>query len=309
MRPMLAVRGTCLPEGDGWCHEVKWDGIRALTTVGEPQAQMRTRNGRDVTASFPEFSRLVVRASGRRVTCELDGEIVVLEGGLRSFSAVASRLKGGGMRAGSVQHPAVLIVFDLLALDGEDLTPRPLRQRRDALETLTFEEAPVQLSPVHADGDLLLDVTRAQGLEGVVSKRWSAPYRPGIRSEDWLKFPHRGRSTWVVGGWTEQDGGAGRLASLLVGEPSGDGLQYRGKVGTGFSSRIAAALSDQLRRLETSTCPFLDPELARGRAARWVRPVLVVEVEALGRTPSGKLRQPSFVALREDLPLDEVPGV
>lgn len=312
MRPMLAVRGTTPPLGEDWCHEVKWDGIRALVTLSEAVVRIETRNGNDVSTAFPELTSLRVRTSAGAVDrCVLDGEVVVLRNGIPSFAAVAARLHRGRGRATAASPspaPAVLVVFDLLELEGNDIRALSLRERRSLLDDLSFEGAAVQLSPVHADGHLLAQATKAQGLEGIVSKRWSSPYRAGVRSDDWRKLPHRRRSSWVVGGWTEQAGGRGRLAALVVGEPRKGSLVFRGKVGTGFSAPTSALLLERLHELESRDCPFVEVDVPRGTIVRWIRPELVVEVESLGLTEHGKLRQPSFVGMRDDVSVEEVPG-
>lgn len=309
MRPMLAVRGTHPPRGDEWCHEVKWDGVRALVAISGEGTRVTTRTENDISGAFPELRSLHVRGpSGAVRECLLDGELVVLENGLPSFSAVASRLHRRSGGEGKAETPALLVVFDVLHLNGQDLAARPLRERRRVLDDLAFAGAPVQVSPLHTDGELLLDATRRQGLEGIVSKRLSSPYQAGRRSPDWVKFPHRRRTSWVVGGWTVQEGTSARLAALLVGEPSAEGLTYRGKVGTGFSVRTTRMLLEQLLELEREESPFVATDLPADHAVRWTSPELVVDVESLGLTASGKLRQPSFIGVRSDVAPQEVPG-
>lgn len=323
MRPMLATPGVSPPDGPQWCHEVKWDGVRALVEVADGRVRVTTRNGNDVTAALPELAELVVGRDGSVVDdVLLDGELVVLVDGRPSFSAAVSRVRAGSRRAGRAgagePREVLLIVFDLLRLAGRDLVGAPLRERRELLESLTFTPASVQCPPVHADGKALWEATLEQGLEGIVSKRWSSRYEPGVRSRAWMKFPHRARTSWVVGGWRPEEGAPGRLGSLLVGAPTAPGaggeagagggtrLRYRGRVGSGFSVRRGAELVERLAELSAPESPFGALERGEREGVHWVRPELVVDVESLGLTGGGRLRQPRFVAVRDDLDAREV---
>jgi len=307
---MLATRGTTIPAGAEWVHEVKWDGMRVLVEVARGRLRVLSRNGNDVTVSFPELDGMTGCCGGRDFL--LDGEIVAFTDGVPVFGALADRMHVQNRRraeAAAVRNPVTLMVFDLLSLDGLDLTSLPLRERRAALESLGLEGARWQVSPTYGDGRVLEQATRAQGLEGVVSKRLSSPYRPGQRTEDWLKFPHRPSGSYVVGGWRLENGSATRLGALLVGQPTPDGLVYRGRVGSGVTGRAASTLKATLDPLRTAAPPFLQVvprEDATG--STWVRPVVVVEVASLGLTPQGRLRQPSYVGLRPDLGPEDLVG-
>jgi bifunctional non-homologous end joining protein LigD len=149
---------------------------------------------------------------------------------------------------------------------------------------------------------MLFDATRQQGLEGIVSKRLTSRYRPGQRSKDWLKFAHRRRDSYVVGGWRLETDSLDRLGAVLVGEPTSAGLLYRGRVGSGISGAKAVLLREVLGDLSRASTPFAD-EVPRldARGTTWVEPVLVVEIESLGPSAQGRLRQPSYVGTRADL--------
>lgn len=304
MRPMLAGRGTTVPSEPGWTHEVKWDGMRVLVEVSGGTARLWSRNENDVTVSFPEVADHVpVGLAGHEVL--LDGEVVAMADGVPRFSALADRMHVGNAaraRALSLTNPVTLIVFDLLRLDGRDLTGQPLSARREALESLGIHAVHWQVPPVYDDGQMLLRATEQQGLEGIVSKRLSSTYQFGRRSRDWLKFPHRLADSYVVGGWRAETGSGSRLGALLVGTPTPAGLSYRGRVGSGIAGRKAVALLETLEPLLVEESPFCD-EVPRVDAAGtfWVRPELVVEIAALGVTPGGRLRQPSFQGVRSDL--------
>jgi bifunctional non-homologous end joining protein LigD len=299
---MLATRGDSVPTGSGWLHEVKWDGMRVLAEVRDGRLTLWSRNENDVTVSFPELHDVGVLAAHDVL---LDGEVVAMTGGIPTFGALADRMHvGNAARARRLAqaNPVTLIVFDLLGLDGEDLTARPLEERRAALEGLGIGSAHWQVPPAYDDGAMLLDATKQQGLEGIVSKRRSSTYQVGRRSTDWLKFPHRPTLSYVVGGWRHETGSGSRLGAVLVGAPTPQGLSYRGRVGSGIVGKTARRLLEVLEPLRVDGSPFSD-EVPRVDAAGtvWVRPEVVVEVAALGVTDAGRLRQPSFQGIRFDL--------
>ena len=301
MRPMLATPGTVIPVGPGWSHEIKWDGMRVLADVHDGVLRLASRNENDVTASFPELAGLA--AAGADLL--LDGEIVAFEDGLPSFAALAERMHVSDARRAEVlarQRPVTFMVFDLLRLYGVDLTSRTLAERRATLERLDLTGPHWQVPPVYDDGHALERATADQGLEGVVSKRLSSKYLPGRRSPDWLKFPHRRSTSVVVGGWRHETDSTNRLGAVLVGTPGEHGLHYRGRVGSGIAGKEGVRLQEVLAGLTSDVPPFADavPRVdAQGTV--WVRPEVVVDVEALGVTPGGRLRQPAYRGIRPDL--------
>ena len=308
MRPMLATRGTRLPKGSDWVHEVKWDGMRVIVEVCDGRLRLLSRNENDVTVSFPELAGLAEAVGGHDIV--LDGEIVAFTDGVPVFGALADRMHVRNARkaeAAAARNPVTLMLFDLLSFDGLDATSLPLRDRRGLLESLDLAERHWQVSPWYDDGALLLAATEAQGLEGVVSKKLSSCYHPGQRCEEWLKFPHRPSGSYVVGGWRFETGSATRLGALLVGEPTPDGLVYRGRLGSGVTGKAAAWLMTELEPLHARTSPFAG-EVPREDALGtvWVRPSVVVEVASLGLTPQGRLRQPSYLGTRSDLRPDDL---
>ncbi|MGA8845988.1 MAG: non-homologous end-joining DNA ligase [Nocardioides sp.] len=305
MRPMLATKGDQVPLGPDWTHEVKWDGMRILAECGASQTRLRSRNDNDVTPAWPDVTSAALQ--GRDAV--VDGEIIALnEHGLPDFRTLQERMH---VRArASVDRlvhrvPATFMAFDLLRLDGTDLTARPLAVRRELLvEALATSSWQVPAS--YDDGRMLHEATLAQGLEGIVSKRLDSRYRVGERSAHWLKFAHRHRGSYVVGGWRPQEGTTDRLAALLVGEVTSDGLFYRGRVGSGIGAKHGRALAEAVAGIARATSPF-DDEVPRVDAAgsRWVEPVLVVDVDTHGRGHT-RLRQPSYQGLRLDLAADEL---
>lgn len=297
---MLATPGTHVPTGDGWTHEVKWDGIRVLADCRDGLDRFYSRNGNNVTAAWPDlaFSPL----PGRDLL--VDGEVIALnEDGLPDFRVLQERMHVRSPSAVArlvTKVPATFMVFDLLRLDGEDLTGRPLEERRARLANV-LDGAPWQVPAAYDDGAMLLDATRQQGLEGVVSKRLSSRYVFGERSPHWLKFAHRHRASYVVGGWRPQEGGR-HLAALLVGEPTADGLLYRGRVGSGIGPKASRLLTEALAGAERSRSPFAD-EVPRedAKGSHWVEPVLVVDVDTHRTARNDRLRQPSYRGIRRDL--------
>lgn len=303
MRPMLASRGSTVPTGAGWLHEVKWDGMRVLVEVTGGRLRIWSRNENDVTVSFPELHGLAAATGGHDVL--LDGEVVAFDDGIPRFGALADRMHvGNAARAKALasRNPVTLLVFDLLRLDGEDLTGRTLTDRRAALEGLGLADVHWLVPAAYDDGPRLLEATKEQGLEGIVSKKRSSVYVPGRRTPDWLKFPHRDTTSYVVGGWRCETERATRLGAILVGEPTPRGLRFMGRVGSGLAGKAGERLLKVLRPLEVEASPFCD-EVPQVDAVgtTWVRPEVVVEVAALGTTPAGRLRQPSYLGERTDL--------
>jgi bifunctional non-homologous end joining protein LigD len=277
---MLATAGP-LPRGEGWAYEVKWDGYRVLAAVENGRTTLRSRTGRDATNDYPEVELDLPDAL-------VDGEVVALVDGRPDFSALQLH-----------STPVTFVPFDLLHLQDRSLLELGYDNRRALLSEL-LPSTP----PAFDDGPLLLETTRAQGLEGVVAKRRDSRYFPGRRTESWVKTKHVRRQSAVVVGWKRGEGGrAGTLGSLLLGIPGPSGLGFVGHVGTGFSRPTLAMLQERLAPLARTTPPVLDPPR---EGAEWVEPVLVVDVEYTSWTPDGKLRHPSYKGLRTDLLPEDV---
>jgi len=304
---MLATKGTHVPVGDQWSHEVKWDGVRVLADTLRDVGGTRlwSRNGNDVTPAWPEISAGPLE--GRDVL--VDGEVIALnDSGVPDFRVLQDRIhtrKAATALRLSARIPATFMVFDLLRLDGTDLTDQPLERRRELLRGLDLGGT-WQVPDAYDDGPMLHEATLQQGLEGIVSKRRTSRYVLDQRSPHWVKLAHRHRHSYVVGGWRAQEGTTERLAAVLVGEQTPDGLLYRGRVGSGIGARAGRLLSDLLAPLARDVSPFAD-EVPRPDAlgTRWVEPSVVIDVDTHG-AGYARLRQPSYQGVRTDVRAEDL---
>jgi bifunctional non-homologous end joining protein LigD len=306
--PMMAVLTGRPFDDDDWWFEVKWDGHRCLANLGQA-TRLTSRTRRDMTAQFPEFIDLHRQLAARNAV--VDGEIVALDrDGRPSFERMQDRFHRGpeelARHKGRV--PVQFLAFDLLWLDGRPLLDLPLHERRARLDEVLVETRDVRLSQVvQGAGTAFFEQVKQLGLEGIVAKRASSPYRPGSRSPDWRKIKALCLQDCVIVGWTPGKGGrSATLGSLLLAVYDDGRLRYAGNVGTGFTHAFLAELLERLAALEVDTPQFEGFEgTPRPRGARFARPELVCEVEYLRWTEDGKLRASSFKGLRPDkLPSD-----
>ncbi|AIV39287.1 ATP-dependent DNA ligase [Curtobacterium sp. MR_MD2014] len=304
-RAMLAspVQGEPRLDPAAWAFEMKWDGVRALATVRDGRVTLRSRNDNDLTAQYPELQELGERAG---VDGVFDGEVVALdERGRPSFGLLQDRMGLTGARdveAARRRTPVRLLLFDVLEADGHDLTRLGYDARREALLTVVEPGGVIDV-PQAVDGDLdhAVAASRERGLEGVVAKKRSSRYAEGRRSEAWVKIKHHATQEVVVGGWRPGRGRrAGGVGSLLLGVPGPDGLEYVGRVGTGFSDRDLDEIGEALGKTERKTSPFVEVPRPDARDAHWVTPRRVGEVEFAEWTADGRLRQPSWRGWRPD---------
>jgi bifunctional non-homologous end joining protein LigD len=309
-RPMLASAGR-IPTGSGWAFEFKWDGVRAIVTVDtadgvDGSVSAVSRNDREISASYPELGRLVEAARGHRLV--IDGEIVAVDrSGRPDFGLLQQRMHVQRPAPALLrQTPVSYFAFDLLEQDGESLAGLPYVERRERLEALALPRPPtVDVPPSFrdVDGVDVLEVARAQGLEGVVAKRLSSRYLPGRRSSDWVKVPLWKTIEVVVGGWQPGEGSRDRtLGSMLLGVYNESGeLTYIGHVGTGFNQATLRQLTTALAPLACDDSPFANevPALL-ARKARWVEPQLVGEVMFRTWTHDKRIRHSTWRGLRPD---------
>lgn len=320
--PMLATAGDAasLTDDDEWAFEMKWDGIRAIAVVGGDRdgddkgadggARLLTRNGNDVTATYPE----IVSALPGTVeeSAVLDGEIVAINSkGRPDFGLLQTRMgltRAADVRGAALKAPVQYLVFDILEADGRRLTAEPYDERRRVLEETVRSTGSIQVPPAF-EGELeeAVDSSRELGLEGVMAKKRDSTYAVGRRSKAWVKIKHHVTQEVVVGGWRP---GKGRrengIGSLLLGIPGEDGLLYVGRVGTGFGDRDLNEIAARLRRRVRKTSPFVDVPRVEAVDAHWVSPTLVGEVQFAEWTSTGRLRQPSWRGWRPDKDPDDV---
>jgi bifunctional non-homologous end joining protein LigD len=301
-RAQLAQPVVAPPEGDGWVHEIKYDGYRIGAALEGERVSLWSRRGKEWTREFPEVAAAVRAVPAR--TALLDGEVAaLLPDGRTSFQALQNAFAAGA-------RPALAyFVFDLLFLDGEDVMQRPLLERKELLQRLLGTGRGIVRYAPHVVGsgrEVYREAVRLR-LEGIVSKRADSAYRPG-RNASWVKVKSFLRQELVIGGFTEPEGAArDGIGALLVGFHEGRALRFAGKVGTGFTNAVARTLRARLDRLVQRDCPFTPrPAGWLGRNARWVRPELVCEVAFSEWTHEGKVRQSSFQGLREDKRPEEV---
>ncbi|WP_342588539.1 DNA ligase D [Chelatococcus asaccharovorans] len=301
MEPCLATLEDKAPEGEGWLHEVKFDGYRLQARVVDGEVTLLTRSGLDWTERFGKDLRETLAA----LPCDqalIDGEVVALtEAGISSFSALQAALSEG--RVGDLVYYA----FDLLYLDGEDLRDEPLIARKDRLEGLLQglgADSRLRFSEHFIEqGHVMLSHACRMGLEGVISKRIDAPYRSG-RGRDWIKSKCVQRQEFVIAGYVPSTAGRA-LRSIVVGYYEDEALKPAGRVGTGFTVKSAAALKAKLDTIRTESSPFAGAA-AREKGIVWVKPERVAEVAFRAWTASKTLRHASFVGLREDKVADDV---
>jgi len=300
--PELATLVAQPPAGEQWLHEFKHDGYRILARLDHRRVELYSRNAHDWTQRFPAVAAALERLPAEQAM--FDGEVtVLLPDGTSSFQALQNQLSG--VKTGQL----VYMIFDLLHLDGRDLTAARLEDRKAALARLLSspsDRAAVLRYSDHVIGSGADFFARAcrLGLEGIVSKRRDSPYR-GARGADWLKIKCLKQQEVVIGGYTEPEGSRVGIGALLCGVYDHGRLEYIGKVGTGFDHRTLRELKARLAKLEQETSPFASRPVGAGRA-HWVKPQLVAQVSFTEWTSDGKLRHPAFHGLREDKPGTEV---
>ena len=288
----LATLKDAPPEGETWQHEAKLDGYRCVIALGKGGVRLYSRNGKDWSDRFAVLSEPAAALDCDSVL--IDGEVIAGRGG-GDFSTLQKALKTG--------DALTCYVFDCMVLDGEDLTEKPLSERRKALEKL-FKglppRGPLRLSPIiEEEGAAALAAMCDAGGEGIISKRRDAPYRGG-RSMAWIKSKCIRRAEFVIAGWSPSDKPGRPFASLVLGSYERGKLVYRGRVGTGFDEDDFKELKTALSSLGRKSAPF-DGELpSEVKDANWVTPNLVVEAEYTEFTSEGRIRHGVYQGLRED---------
>ncbi len=289
--PMLATLSESIPSGKNWLFEIKFDGYRMLAYKEQGKISCYSRSGQDYTKKFADIVNSIEKLSAKSFC--LDGEVIAVdETGKSDFSLLQKRIKEGG-------GPIVFAVFDLLALDGENLMDRPLIERKEKLkkllakcdDNLLFSEG------IWGNGKRCFEFAKEHNLEGIMAKKVDSTYEQR-RSLSWLKIKCYRRQEFVVLGYQVTDKNP-ELSALLVGYYEGDELIFAGKVGTGFDQSLRKSLKNKLDKLKQNSSPANFAKSVKEKAIL-VKPSLVAEIQFAEFTPDGLLRQPSFISLRED---------
>jgi bifunctional non-homologous end joining protein LigD len=299
--PMLATLIDKPFDDEGWSYEIKWDGYRALAYLQKGKVALRSRNNKSFEKYYPIYDAFKQWSAN----AVIDGEIVVLnDKGQSDFGALQNwRSEADGS--------LIYYIFDLLWLDGRDLTGLPLSERRALLQSITPDDSIIRYSEsFETGGKEFFAKAQRLGLEGIMAKRTDSIYSPGARSRDWLKIKTASRQEVVIGGFTRNEDSPRLFSALLVGVFEKGRLQYTGKVGTGYTEQMQRDMMKQFKPLIRKESPFATiPDInqpSRFRPnppeakATWLKPVLVGEVAFREMTTDGVMRQPSFQGMRED---------
>lgn len=296
--PMLAtLTEDRFSDGD-WLFERKLDGVRVIAGRDGNDVQLFSRNHKSMNASYPELVRALVEQPMERFVA--DGEIVAFDGKQTSFAKLQSRIHQTDPRRIETSKVTVFCyLFDLLSLDGHDITGQPLRDRKGLLRQAFNFTDPLRYSTHrNRDGERYYAEACRKGWEGLIAKRANSPYRVGRRTPDWLKFKCVRDQELVIGGFTDPAGSRVGFGALLVGYYRDGDLRYAGKVGTGYDRRMLLKLRSMMDDRAQDRSPFVDQPREPG--AHWIRPELVAEIGFTEWTTDGRLRHPRFSGLRND---------
>lgn len=303
-KPQLATLAHRAPQGEEWLAELKFDGYRAMSRLDNGKAAIFSRNGNDLSAKWVSIVNALAELPVEQAW--LDGEVVAIRpDGTISFQDLQNAMQlGKDVRL-------VYFIFDLLYLNGSDLTGLPLIQRKELLQALLAgnnKKSPLHFSDhIEGNADEIFQHVCMHGQEGIIVKRKDSHYHQ-YRSQDWLKVKCNQRQEFVIGGYTNPAGSRSGFGALLLGVYDDNAkLHYSGRVGTGFNATTLKYIAAQFSKLESDKPAFVEPP--RGQDAlgvHWLKPKLVAEVRFASWTDSGVIRHASFLALRDDKPAEEI---
>jgi bifunctional non-homologous end joining protein LigD len=298
---MAALVVDALPEGTEWLYELKFDGYRALILKNGDDIKIRSRNDKDLTSTYPTVAAAATRLSVDIAT--VDGEVVALdETGRPSFQALQQRSRND-------ERTIVFYAFDLLNLDGEDLTGLTLESRRERLRPILEGSGLLMSEELAGSAAEVATAVHGLGLEGVIAKKRTAPYESGERSGEWVKLKLDRQQEFVVGGYRPGPHG---VDALLIGVYENKVLRFSGKVRAGFVQHTRREVAKKLEPLVVPQCPFPDlPDVKKSRwgagvtaddmkEMRWVKPKLVVQIRFVQWTEDGRLRHAAYLGIRQD---------
>ncbi len=302
IKPMLAVLVNKPFDREGWEYEVKWDGYRAVAYIMNNKVNLKSRNDKSFNDKFYPVTKALTDLS---INVVLDGEIVVVDNnGISNFGALQNwRSEADG--------ELYYYVFDVIWLNGYSLENVPLLTRKEVLKTLIPKSGIIKMSQsFHHSGIEFFESAKKLGLEGIMAKKSDSLYKPGDRTDEWLKIKANKRQEMVIGGFTKNEDTSKSFSSLLVGVYEKDNFTYKGKIGTGFSDKVQKDLLRLFKPLIIKKSPFEHtPDVNKASRFRpdpphalatWLKPVLVCEVSFAEMTRDGVMRHPSFEGMRED---------
>jgi bifunctional non-homologous end joining protein LigD len=296
---MMAESAKAPFDSPDWIFEIKLDGYRAITVfdpAGKPH--LWSRNGLALEAKFPAIANAVAKLKLRSTI--LDGEVVAVdENGIPRFQLLQRFQK-------QPTAPTLYYVFDALWHNGEDLTGKPILERRSVLEHIIKSAPGIQLGQyVEGDGKALFALTKEKGMEGIIAKRKDSIYRPGKRTSDWLKIKARLQQEFVVGGFTAPKGSRKHLGAVVIGAYTEGKLIHYGYAGSGFSEKGLKDAVDRMKQLFTDKCPFVNPPNIKEKI-QWVHPKLICEIEYAELTADDQYARQCPLGWRHDKKREEV---
>ncbi len=298
IQPMEPLSSKVPPGGSAYIYQIKWDGVRILALVEDRRVILKNRRGKARTEQYPELQRTAELVKAGNAV--LDGEVIALAGGKPSFARVVRRdfcRREGTIRALQRQIPCTYCLFDLLYLEGADLTGLPIEERQRLLHGVVETALPLYLNKNFQDGDALYKEVEEAGLEGIVAKKKGSPYRGGWKSVEWLKIKPRQRLLCVIGGLTMPRGSVG---ALLLGAYRDAELLYIGKAGSGLKGEELLLLREYAWQDQAPEPSFSNPP--RERDLLWLKPRLTVQVEFAEWTADLRLRAPVVIGFSDRPP-------